>query len=429
MRKFILWGVVIILIVGTAVAGFLWWRKPQVLTLSDGMKLTVLGVDYGKHHKAPAVKINGATRRNLGGGPTSFNTTNDTLVVWILSEHKANQWPNYQVLAQDKAATACAGSWSGGSSQQIKSGMEIRGIQLDAFHRRERKIILRIMNFGQRGQQFAKGQFIISNPVRGAFPQWTAEPLPDKQSDGDLNVTLTRLNNVASFNRGTGVPAKDPVNRAVETVFHTEQNGMVVTNWQPMHIETSDATGNRIDNSSWSNGRDDNGDATMTYQWGLWPDEPVWKLRVEMSRTAGFNSDEVWSVTNVPVNLGSQQDVWNYRNQNRQSRKTAFAETNLNGFHLKIFPAVRFTDQNFGNGEKPGGFLIQVEPELSNGMRMTLAKITDEQGRDLQSWGPNGGGDYEIYQLPNLRNAKTLNVTIAVHKSRFVEFAVKPTKP
>jgi len=126
-------------------------------------------VDYGKHHKAPAVKINGAIRRNLGGGPSSFNTTNDTLVVWILSEHKANQWPNYQVLAQDKAATASAGSWAGGSSQQIKSGMEIRGIQLDAFPRRERKIILRIMNFGQRGQQIAKGQFIISNPVRGAF--------------------------------------------------------------------------------------------------------------------------------------------------------------------------------------------------------------------------------------------------------------------
>jgi len=30
--------------------------------------------------------------------------------------------------------------------------------------------------------------------------------------------------------------------------------------------------------------------------------------------------------------------------------------------------------------------------------------------------------------MQNLRNAKTLNLTIAVHKSRFVEFTVKPSK-
>ena len=43
----------------------------------------------------------------------------------------------------------------------------------------------------------------------------------------------------------------------------------------------------------------------MTYQWGLWPDVSPWKLRVEMSQTSGFNDDELWTVTNVPVNPGS----------------------------------------------------------------------------------------------------------------------------
>ena len=62
-------------------------------------------------------------------------------------------------------------------------------------------------------------------------------------------------------------------------------------------------------------------------------------------------------------------------------------------------------------------------------MRMTLAKVTDEQGRDLQSWGANGGGGNYVFQLQDVRDAKTLNITLALHKSRFVEFTAKPAKP
>ena len=412
MKKIILWSVVSILIIGLAGAAFWWLRRPQILTLSDGTKLTLLGVDYGKHHKFPAVKTTGA-RTGGGGGP--INTTNDTLVVWILSEHKANQWPNYQVLAYDKAATACVGNWGGGNSRQVKPGMEIMGIQLDAFPRRDRNIYLRIMNYGQRGQQIAKGQFVISNPARGSFAKWTPEALPDTQSDDDLNVTLTKLNYDARGFNGGNAPANDPRNKAVFVAFHTEQKGVVVTNWQPIRIETSDATGNHAFNNSWSSGRDENGDATMTYQWGLWPDEPAWKLHVEFSKQSGFGNDEVWTVQDVPVKPGSQQDMWNNGGQNSRANP-AFAETNLNGLHLKLFPVIQFTDQNQGNNEKPGGFRIQSDQPL-DGMQMTLVKATDENGRDVQSYSGRegwGGNDRQL-QFQNLRNAKTLNLTIALH--------------
>ena len=64
------------------------------------------------------------------------------------------------------------------------------------------------MSYGQRGQQIAKGQFVISNPARGSFPKWTPDPLPDTQSDGDLDVTLTKLvaDAPSPYNRGNGVP-------------------------------------------------------------------------------------------------------------------------------------------------------------------------------------------------------------------------------
>ena len=431
MKKIIIWSVVGIIIVGIAAAAFWWLRRPQVITLNDGTKLTLLGVEYGKHHKYPVVKVKAApqnARRRFYGGPVSFDTPADTLVAWVLCEHKPNQWPNYQALAYDKAETACVGNWAGGNARQISPTESILGIQLDAFPRREHSFYLRFMSWGNGGQRVSKEQFVISNPVRGKFfPNWTPELLPDTQSDGDLDVTLTKLSYDASFNRGmgTGKP-NDPMNQAVFVAFHTEQNGVVVTNWEPVRIETSDATGNDVQNNSWSTGRDDDGDATMTYQWGLWPDEPAWKLRVEMSQTSGFSDDELWSVTNVPVQSGSWQDLWNNGFGNRRT-PSAFAETTLNGVHLKIFPALQITDQNFGNGQKQGGVRIVANPDLPEGFRLTV-KATDEQGRELQSWGPNGGGGNYVVQFPDIRNAKTLNFTIALHKSRFVEFTVKPTK-
>jgi hypothetical protein len=420
MKKIILWSIVALVIAGIAVDALLWFHKPQVIKLSDGTKLTLVGVEYGKHHKYPKVKATGI--REGGGEPTSFDTPDDALVVWILSEHKADQWPNYQVLAYDRAETGCVGNWGNGNMRRIKNGMEIMGVQLAAFPRREGKTYLHIMSYGQRGQQIAKGQFVISNPARGTFAKWTPEPLPYTQSDGDLDVTLTKLvYGVPSFNGNSS--SKDPMNKAVLAVFHTVQKGLTVTNWQPVRIGTADATGNEAENNGWSNGRDDNGDATMTYQWGLWPAEPAWKLRVEMSRTSGFNDDELWSVRNILVNPGSQQDLWNGGGRNKTN--SAFAETTLNGIHLKLYPAIQLTDQNF-NGPKQGGFRIDANP-APDGMRLTVVSTSDEQGRELQFWNADygTGGNYTI-QLQNLRNAKFLNVTLALHKSRFVEFTVKP---
>jgi hypothetical protein len=331
----------------------------------------------------------------------------------------------------DSAETACVTTWSRSGASEIKTGVYVQGFSLDAFPRWDRKIILRVgaWNNTGGGMQEAKGQFVISNPARvSSYAKWTPEPVPDTQSDGDLNVTLTKLNNgVPGFNSGRGVSSKDPMNKAVLGVFHCEQKGVAATNWQVMRIETSDATGNHVQNNSWSTSRDENGDATMTYQYGLWPGQSPWKLRVEMSRTSGFNDGEMWTVTNVPVQAGSQQDLYNYSPRNGRTN-TVFAETTLNGVHLKLYPAIQFTDQNFGNGQRQGGIHVTTEPNnLPDGYRLSIL-ATDEQGRALEGWGPNGGGGNYTEQIQNLR-AKALTVTVALHKSRFIEFTVMPAKP
>ena len=423
MKKIIIWSLVSLMIAGIAVDACLWFNKPQVITLPGGDKLTLIGVTYGKHHTAPKIKIGGKlTRGNNGGGV--ITSTDDSLVVWIEAEHKVNQYPNYQLMVYDKANTACVGTYTSTQSQ-INDKVSIMGYQFNAYPRWDRSMIVRVLSNGNGGQRVAKGQFAVSNPKPVSVPKWAPDPLPDKQADGDLAVTLTKLEfGVRGFN-GMGSP-KDPMSKAVLAVFHAEQSGVAATNWQPIRIESSDASGNHGQNNSWSTGRDQNGDSTMTYQWGLWPDQP-WKVKVEMSKSGGFTSDELWSVTNLPVVPGNQNDLWNFNNGNRRT-PPAVAETTLNGVHLKIYQALQFTNYSTGNREKPGGFLVQADKTL-DGMQLTLAAATDENGRVIPFYSGNSwGGTSAQIQLQDVRNAKALNVTLAFHKSHSFQFTVMPTK-
>ncbi|MEI9959733.1 MAG: hypothetical protein WDM76_00995 [Limisphaerales bacterium] len=59
---------------------------------------------------------------------------------------------------------------------------------------------------------------------------------------------------------------------------------------------------------------------------------------------------------------------------------------------------------------------------------MTLLKATDDQGHDLQSWNWGWGGNYYGFAFRELNGTKAVNLTIALHQSRFVEFTAKPTK-
>src|SRR5208283_3031699 len=183
-----------------------------------------------------------------------------------------------------------------------------------------------------------------------------------------------------------------------------QQGGKTATNWQPAQVETSDATGNHI--TGWCNSHWDNDEEVTLYQWGLWPNEPAWKLRVEFSRTSGFNDAELWTVQNIPLQPGRMQDFWNY---GRNRKSSAFAETTINGIHLKLFPAKQFTDQQNMRGSIEAGLDIQTDSPL-DGMRMTLVKVTDEQGHEItpMNWGW-GGNDYR-FGLRELGNAKSLNL-------------------
>jgi hypothetical protein len=254
--------------------------------------------------------------------------------------------------------------------------------------------------------------------------------MPDTQQDDDFSVTLTKLVVGAAmpYQRDQDDP-DDAANKGVEMTFHAERNGNAVTNWEPVAVQTSDATGNHIGGGFSGNEWNGNDDAA-TYQYGLWPDEPAWKLRVEFSQQSDFADSELWSAQGIPLEPGRQNDFYNY-NSRRANTGSVFTETDINGFHLKIFTPKQFTDVG-QNSYLQGGLTIQITPSLTDGMRMTLVKLTDDQTNDIANMNNGTFGDGKSttyrYGLRDLDGATNLNLTIALHKSRFVEFTVKPAK-
>jgi flagellar basal body-associated protein FliL len=424
--KILLGSVVSILIMGMVAAAV--WRglRPQTITMSDDSKLTLVAVEYGKKHAPPTVKTPAGTRVRRGN---SFTTTNDTLVVWVRQQYDSKQYHYFQYFAYDQAGTACVGASfaSGGGNRQ---GNEVVGIRLDAFPRRESKFILRVQENSNDGQELSDQKFVIRNPARSSFLEWTPDSLPNTEEDDDLSVTLTKLvaGAAMTYTRDNDDP-DDAINKGVQATFNVERNGKPVTNWEPVSVQTSDAAGNYVSAAVAGNQWDGDDDAA-TYQYGLWPDEPAWKIRLEFSQQSDFAGDELWSVQGIPLQSGRQQDFFNFGGR-RQQTNSVFAETELNGFRLKIFSGKQFTDVS-PNSQPQGGLTIQTTPSLPNGMRLTLVKLTDDQTNDIGYWnfGTFGNGNSTTYRygLRDLDGATNLNLAIALHKSRFVEFTVKPEK-
>jgi hypothetical protein len=436
--KTILWSVVSFLVIGLAASAFWWLRRPQVITFSDDGKVTLLAVEYGKHHAPPAVTAS-ATSTNkapVRRGNGSFTTAEDTLVLWVREESdtNGNQYHGFQFYAYDKAGTACVGS-SMMHTGNGRQGNGVVGIEFNAFPRRQGKFLVGVQEQSNNGQEMADRKLVISNPVRDSFPNWTAEPLPATKDDDSLSVTLTKL----IFGADTPYQrdqdnADDPVNKGVQAVFQVQWNGKTANNWQPVSVETSDATSNHVNgacNTQW------NGDeGTATYQWGLWADEPAWKVKFEFSQQSDFAGNDLWTVQNIPVQPGRQRDFTAAARNSRTNAaaaSAAIAETELNGIHLKILPAKQFTDVG-PNNYLQGGLMIQVNPALPDGMRMTLVQLTDGQTNDVtySSYGMirSGTGAAAVttyrYALREIDGVTNLNLTLALHKSRFVEFTVKP---
>ena len=421
-----------VFILGVAASGYWWMSRPQVIIFSDNARLTLVKVDYGKRHTPPVPNKTSAGVR-AAASQDSFNTSNDALVLWVHAQYAPQQNRSFSFYLSDKAGTSCAVAYTRNWSN---NGNEVVAVLFDTRPRRQGIFYMRVQEQGN-GQEISDKKFVIANPGRGqSYATWTAEPLPSTKKDDDVSVTLTKL--VAGADLPYHANQDDPddaMNKGVQVAFHIERAGKPVTTWAPVWVETADATGNRV-SVNFGNGapvqwKDSEG--TFTYPYGLWPDELAWKLKLEFTQQSGFADNELWTVKNIPLQPGRQQDLYEFNNNTRNTDTNApVAETDLNGVHLKIFPAREFTDVP-PNSPPQGDFTIQASPALPNGMRMTTVSLTDDQSNDVSYFAQGTFQNNNLtgyrYALRDVSGVTNLNLTIALHRNWFVEFTVKPEKP
>jgi hypothetical protein len=160
----------------------------------------------------------------------------------------------------------------------------------------------------------------------------------------------------------------------------------------------------------------------------LWPDVPAWKVRLEFTRTSGFSDDEILTLTNLPVRAGTQQEAdaeWTWHGS---ETNFTFTSATVNAVHLTVLEPLLVPDK-FQADQIHLSVIIYADPNPTlQGLRLTVLGATDDQGRDIWSpFSPDWAGHFSL-DFPRAYDTKTLSLRLALHKSRFVEFTVKPAK-
>ncbi|MDB6111641.1 MAG: hypothetical protein JWR69_3391 [Pedosphaera sp.] len=411
--------------------------------LPDGSFLKVVGVSYGTNHnyaepvprswqKQLARTLPFSWTRRFGwydhghGSIGMFNLHGETNLAIATTCEQATATSftaSPRVVAFDEQGNSFDAAFGGGSNSGGDGTHHRHTIlwSLAAFPRRTETIGLRFLELAADGKTWQPlAEFHIPNPAGSQHPSWTPEPWPTTKTDDDLAVTLIGLKAGLSKQEPMRAAAANET-AATRALFRVQQTGPTNVCWRAKSIEVSDATGNR-----WSPGP---GPASISlahegeteeiiFPGALWPGESAWKLRVEFSRMAGFDADELWTVRGVMVPGATQTITLDNATTIHDTKLTLLAITGENAKQLGLM--------RWEALPKHANISIHADP-IPKGRRLALVKVVDDQGREVDVQpGTDWSQGENVFGLTIPQDAKLLDCTFALHKSRFVEFLAKP---
>jgi hypothetical protein len=285
-------------------------------------------------------------------------------------------------------------------------------VSLSAFPQRGEPVTL---GYYPAGAADPRASFTTSVPHAGPFPEWVPEPLPIRKRSGTEDFSLERIRWPAG--RGQG----DPV-----ACFKVTTSGRPNPDWQPAAITVADATGNKAGYLFGFSPAP--GEASFP---GLCTYEAAWKLTAEFAHPAPLRvkPDFTLVAANVPVPAAGQVSHTNVSAQG-------------SGLTVRCLGIAGTGEVSWKPGQTSSGrgtpYVRLVVPSGGSGLQMTLARVTDERGRDIgparrgfptldgysQTLSP-GTGNYD-FKLGIPTGVKGVNLTFAFHRTRTAQFLVKP---
>jgi hypothetical protein len=411
-----------------------------VSRLPDGTVLRLEAVTLGPQHRLAlgtywqrliAPLLPPALRAHSGATICTYANINPPALVfwtsWVAPRWASIDWARASVL--DELGSEC--EIQGRPFQTVlPNGRRVRGWPAWAFPRRGKTVGLRISIWDRPGHAVPAAQFTVPNPTPGPHPTWTGTPPPITKRDGDLSFTLARLTTDAA--RPPWLPPKLRATPWTRASFRLTEKGRQTDDWLPVGLTITDATGNVII-PPWIDHKQQRHEQQIAFLGHLLPDREAWKLRVEFARTAHFAPADLWTVRGLAI---------------RGGRLTA--ATSRHGVRLSAILRA--------HGKRARDRLsLSVElPSPVDRVRLLLLQATDEQGRVTRPDGeealhffPSRGEAHEQrleitspeghfiepeewcenpYRLAVFPDARTLSLTFALVKSRFVEFMAKPSR-
>lgn len=362
----------------------------------------------------------------MGGGAldlSSYRGETNVAVFTAGLQPSGSGTPEALVVFDDQGNRSVAAVGGGTiGSDDGKFFRSVKGWVLQAFPRRSRTLKLCFVRLSPATKSWVPvAEFHIRNPMFKPYPVWVTEPLPAVKIDRDLSVTLTELKTGISFENSSR-PAKTNEVAITRATFQLRQAGHPTSSWRPVMVEISDATGNHWspfmpEDSVKHNGVTDE----LSFIGELWEGEAAWKVRVEFSRITDFEPDELWTVQGLKVPQATQ----------------SLELQNATTHHGARISLVAFTGSD---ADQPGQFkwvMSKGEPRISvnaepasEGWQLSLVKVLDNQGRavEVHPTESHGWSDGQmVFGFKLQPDASSVDLTLAIRKSRFVEFTVKPT--
>lgn len=416
-------------------------RQPKPITsgplsLPDGSVVRILAVTYGTNHvvgrplarlvaRTPAA-LQAVLVRLLGNRATlqfSTATSEPKLVVWLgRATNNATIPPGsgyYSAFLADASGfisgdpASIYGWWSNPEQMQFR-----------VIPRRDPVIAVNFFYHAPTGGVSRCGSLPFANPLCGTFPQWQPETLPATRRVGDVAVTLEQVSTGHDQNSSVRADSNGRVSHEFGTNRVDGQNSTVCfirlqplinSNqvWCVAGEEVSDATGNKVPNTSLGWGSLEEG--YFSFEPCLWPSETAWKLRCEIKRARGFDPGETFVLRDIP--LGSLDET----NQIRRA-------TNFSGVTVTLDHILRRKPNT--NSSWSSKDLSQVQfttAGLTNDLHLDLLSARTDTGTNLDCGSWSSGGSCRTYSYRNIPvEAKTADFTFAIQRGRLVEFTVKP---
>lgn len=422
------------ILAGFAFAGSKLWRelrRPLTARLPDGSTLELMTWRIDRRcelRMAPSWGfwldrfVPPRVRQGLPFGPqttlASIESVNGGEALFLTLRHATGGVSSGYLWGRIRLADETGQTFDGViSSSGVGIGGDIHQmLQAPAFPRRGRELILTIEGWPRNnltGPLVKLATFGLPNPERGTYPQWTATPLPQTHTNGNLVATLVSARTGAWW-------VEDPTFRnpgdlpGTSLQFRTSTLGGG-TAWTPRSVEVSDATGNH-----WRPGTRPGLAGQVFLRDVLWPGEAAWKLRVEFVPAGGFGPGEMRTLSAIQLPPDNEAVHCNTPFEVNGCVVT-FIDIAGSGTHLPLGDGLM-------TAAKDGKVHLKVRcPAVRFGKRFSFVRLTDELGREVKfSTGSEPDAVVSDYSLEVPIGAQSVIATVAMADSRFIEFLAQP---